>query len=169
MKSLTFDILIWVRRGEFKKTKKHAGFDQTDGTDLMKPADMKLSMASAGTLLSLASHWSSGTHSTWSSTNWTRARQILKVTLCFSVSIRVQSKFCTTRGSVKLAQRTLQLAGLLSSVYLTDSQDNSISSAAVQHRGERVLKEGRFLLGSFAGGPLLLFSFFFFLFKALTA
>ena len=40
-------------------------------THLMKPADMKLSMASAGTLLSFPFHWSSGTYSTWSSTNYT--------------------------------------------------------------------------------------------------
>ena len=41
----------------------------------MKPADMKLSMASAGTLLSFTSHWSSGTYSTWSSTNWTHTNR----------------------------------------------------------------------------------------------
>lgn len=36
---------------------------------LMKPADMKLSVASAGTLLSFTFHWPGGTNSTWSSTN----------------------------------------------------------------------------------------------------
>lgn len=53
----------------------------------MKPADIKLSMASAGTLLSFTFHWSSGTYSTWSSTNWTHIKNGQHTSVCIFASL----------------------------------------------------------------------------------
>lgn len=117
----------------------------------MKPADMKLSMASAGTLLSFTSHWSSGTYSTWSSTNWTHTNRRQHF---FSVRIFLYKRwgyflYVTLIPLHQSPWRTLQLAGRLPSGYLTDSQDSSIISPAQlkeQQRQPHSDRRGRFPL-----------------------
>ncbi len=107
----------------------------------MKPADMKLSMASAGTLLSFTSHWSSGTYSTWSSTNWTHEH----ITLCYF----------TVKHSNSCTQKTLCNDALIPSTYLAAGRSSALS---ISHRLTRQLhyqpgSEGRAPSGSLCRTP----------------